>query len=1143
MLVSSVTCGNCGADCPEKGRFCPHCGTALYLICSHCGQKNTQSLAHCSHCNAALQSKNPERWKKPVVDSGRPLERRQLTIMFTDLVDSTGLADSMDPEDFLALIEAHRTIAVAPIMRLGGVVARYLGDGMLVLFGYPEAHEDNPERAVRAGLEVARATTEMNQRWVGEGKGRIGVRVGIHTGIVVVGDVLKADVQELMAVFGNTPSIASRLQALAQPNSVVLSSATKALLPEAIRCESRGNVTLKGLKRPIEIFSALEVREGEGDRRPAGRVLPFVNRDQELATIRQHWAAARRGEGGYLTIEGEPGIGKSRLIRAVQERIVTQPSRWLITRTSPYAANTDFFAFSELCRRLLAPDVADADPKAAYDAFKTTLKSQGLDDANLTIGLARLIGIDIPEDATATPLQPERARELTLAAITAWLQHEAQKQPLVLVIEDLHWADASSLEAIDRLKPTLPNHPLLLICATRTSSTGVREDVPGSTDGAPESLDEVKMAPSLEAAQARPANGTGTGVTVVMLERLRAEPAADLLGHVLRGTELPTESVTTLLERANGVPLYLEELPKPVLEAGGQTQNTPIALPATLRDSLMAQLDRMGEAKAVAQTAAVLGHSFERPLLERVWESDPQSLDAGLKVLASAALIQPETEMLPPSYGFRHALLAEIAYESLLRDERRRIHKRTAGILAAHFRPLVEIRPDLLARHHEAAGNYQEACDCWLMAGKVAARRSANVEALGHLEKAEALITLQSRSTPSKDLDQQRLDLKMAQGPVMVALSGWAAPEVEEIFRTVIDISKSMKLGQRRQIDAIGGLFNVFLLRGDLTQARIVARQLEMMTADGANEDLKARLHRWLGICDFFHGDFCSAVSRMEASIALSDFEDQTRHTEVTGTNPNIIAQSISAWGHWFLGDDIKSDRVIRSTIDIARSAGHPFSLCYALSIASSVYQCQNQHSKSLICAEEVLRLSNENAFPYWSAWAKIVTGWGYGVEGNTREGLRLIATGLEDYRKTGAAQMRGYALCLMAETHKHAGQWKDVVTKAKQAIHELDQGSVTFYGSEAYRLLGEARARLQLSQRPPKRSFVRSFRIAKKCKAPSLFLKTFRSMSEVQPAEWDHGPLLANLSSILSEIERSAPSVDLLPLRKRFRPGDSEAH
>ncbi len=249
MAENYDCCGLCGASDTGPGRYCSHCGAALYAACSRCGQRNARSREQCSGCGEGLPKGGETADSQLDLANGRPLERRQLTIMFTDLVDSTGLADSMDPEDFRALIEAHRTIAVAPILRYGGVVARYLGDGMLVLFGYPEAHEDDPDRAVRAGLEVASATESMNARWVGEGKGRIAVRVGVHTGIVVIGDVLKADVQEMMAVFGNAPSIASRLQTLAKPNSVVLSGATKELLPPSILCETRGHTNLKGIKR------------------------------------------------------------------------------------------------------------------------------------------------------------------------------------------------------------------------------------------------------------------------------------------------------------------------------------------------------------------------------------------------------------------------------------------------------------------------------------------------------------------------------------------------------------------------------------------------------------------------------------------------------------------------------------------------------------------------------------------------------------------------------------------------------------------------------------------------------------------------------------------------------------------------------
>ncbi len=1125
MLVSSVTCGNCGADCPEKGRFCPHCGTALYLICSHCGQKNTQSLAHCSHCNAALQSKNPERWKKPVVDSGRPLERRQLTIMFTDLVDSTGLADSMDPEDFLALIEAHRTIAVAPIMHLGGVVARYLGDGMLVLFGYPEAHEDDPERAVRAGLEVARRTTEMNQRWVGEGKGRIAVRIGIHTGIVVVGDVLKADVQELMAVFGNTPSIASRLQGLAQPNSVVLSSATKALLPEAIRCESRGNVTLKGLRRPIEIFSALEVREGEGDRRPAGRVLPFVNREQELATIRQHWAAAKGSAGSCLTIQGEPGIGKSRLIRAVQERIVTQPSRWLITRTSPYATNTDFFAFSELFRRLLMPDVAGADRDVDYDSLRATLKRQDLEDANLTIGLARLIGIDIPEDATATPLQPERARELTLAAITSWLQHESQKQPLVLVIEDLHWADASTLEAIDRLKPTLPNHPLLLLSTTRsaarTSLTGARGDGPNTADETSVLPEVLKEAPESETAKASAASTVGN---VILLERLRAELAADLLGHVLQGVDLPKESVTTLLERANGVPLYLEELPKPVLEAGGQTQNNPIALPTTLRDSLMAQLDRMGEAKAVAQTAAVLGHSFERPLLEHVWEGDAQVLQSGLDMLADASVIRLERD----NYRFRHALLAEISYDSLLRDDRRRIHRRTAEILARHFMPLAETRPDILARHHSLAGNHGEAFSCWMRAGQAAARRSANVEALEHFKCADGAQNLIETRMDNKHADRS-LALHMARAPVLIALFGWSAPEVEIAYRRALESTTN-----NDTIFSIQrGLCNVFQLRGDLRRAEDLTKRLHNIAKQAGDKDKLLETHRIVGLNSLLSADLVRAKESLLAAIRLYDSSRHAKLAFVHGTNPAVVAYSLYGWTEWFLGDLVESREASEKALAIAEASNHPFSIAYALCLGASLNQCRGDPVATLERSKRARDLSLEQGFAYWKAWSGLTEGWAMALLGSHRAGFDLVKHSLSAYRANGSAQMYGYGLYLLADVCLHAGYYEQSMSFAEDAIIEAKRCSIRFFLSEAYRLLGEAMLCSQAGgSRSIEKTLIRSLREAKRNDMPMLRLRSSVSLLRQTKTERVAGVVMADARSMLRRLDEFVHEPELVDLK-----------
>ena len=1077
------------------------------------------------------------------------MERRQLTIMFTDLVNSTGLADCMDPEDFRALIEAHRTVAVAPIMRYGGVVARYLGDGMLVLFGYPEAHEDSPDRAVRAGLEVVEATKKMNARWVGEGRGRIAVRIGIHTGIVVVGDVLKADVQEMMAVFGNAPSISARLQALATANSVVLSGSTKNLLPPSVRCETRGNTILKGMSRPVEIFTAVEVREG-GERRPAGRVLPFVNREGELAQIRRAWAAVRKGEGQHLQIEGEAGIGKSRLVRAVRERIVTQPSRWLMTRTSPYATNTDFFVFFELFQQILrGDDSRDDDAETPFDRLKRTLSEQGHGSQDIAIGFANLLGITIPEEATSSPLQPDRARELTLAAITAWLRHEAEKHPLVLAIEDLHWADASSLETIDRLKQTLQKTPTLLLTTTRsagaagTSLTGGAVDTSSIGDATPAQPGDAvpPQTPRAKAettageartvmpAQASPAGAAGT---LVYLERLRPGYAEDLLEHVLQGVDLPKAAVTTLLERANGVPLYLEELPKPVLEGGGSTGGAPITLPATLRDSLMAQLDRMGEAKMVAQTAAVLGDGFERPLLEHVWEGDRQSLETGLTTLTDASLIMQDSESA--TCGFRHALLAEIAYDSLLRDDRRRIHQKTADALVDYFQSLSEGRPELIARHHEAAGNHEEAFQCWLTAGNAAAKRSANAEALGHLKNAEAMLA-EMQYEGLVELEANWLALYLARGPALIALHGWSAVEVEKTYQAAFRLAESLQIQNRDLFDAWRGLLNVYLLRGDLSEAEKAAVRLSEMVESLKDGDLRLSWHRSAGLCDFLAARFDNAIHHMEAPRRTDDPVQQARDLAAQGTVPSVIACSIMSWSHCLRGEEEAADQALSEALDTAKRVEHPFSQCYALCLGSSVAQSQNRPKLSLGRADEAITLSIEHGFAYWKAWGTIVKGWSIAELGNTGEGIQLLEDGIEQYKATDAAQMLGYSLSLLAEAWLCAGRFDDARSTAEAALREMDRTGIVFYQPEACRLLAEACCRRDGLRSRSLAYFNKALRLSERQASLPLFCRAHHSLLTFGSTDRLERSVVTRGRAMLRRVEASGSPAALAVARKNL--------
>ena len=1043
--------------------------------------------------------------------AGRPLERRQLTIMFTDLVNSTALSDSMDPEDFRVLIEAHRTVAADPIKRYDGVVARYLGDGMLIYFGYPEAHEDDPDRAVRAGLEIVDATKAMNERWVGEGQGKIAVRIGIHTGIVVVGDVIKKDVQEPMAVFGNPPSMAARLQALANPNSVVLSEATKVLLRPTVRCLPRGQTILKGISKPVEIYMASET-EGRsiGDPLSDSRknVIPFVNREKELAALRLGWVSAKRGEGKAFLLAGDPGIGKSRLIRAIEERVVAKPYRWLTARTSPYATNSDFFAFSELFHLLLQPADPARSEAEGYTLLKSVLVEQGVADPNNWLGFAHLLGIEIPEEATPSSLQPERLRDLTLGAIVAWLQQHAAKEPLVLVIEDLHWADASTLEVIKLLLGKIASCSTLLVMSSR-------ED--GVLD---EGEDRVEPIP---------------------INRLPPDYAKTLLNHVVHDANLPETAVDTLLERAAGVPLFLEELPKPVLEGGGVRSASPsqggdpITLPATLRDSLMAQLDRMGMGKSVAQTGAVLGHSFDEALLRRVFNgSSLQQMEDGLEALTDAGLLTRHGTSPDATYSFKHALLAEIAYDSLLRVERRQIHRRTADALVAHFPTLTESRPELIAHHYAAARDASVAFDYWMKAGKAAARRSANTEAIGHLRSAEAeLETLKASGV--KDLDEQWLQLYMARAPILSALLGWAAPQVEKTFRAILDLAESLQDKQQDEFNAWAGLCNVYMLRGDLGDANGAIEKMHSIAKKQDQSQLVQRWHRISGLCDFLAARFESSKKHYDATFVSIESDHSKSRTNTGGVNPDVIGYSIKAWSHWFLGESEKANEASLMALTIAEKLKHPFSMGYACCLAASLAQCRGQASVAKKRAEAAIELSLEYNFPYWLAWARILKGWALTNLEDPIEGIAILKDGLIGYESANAAQMRGYSLCLLAQGYQNTGQWKDAIDTANEAIAEIERTGINFYLSAAYRILGEALARVETSKSIPIHMLVKALRVSEAQGSIPLSLQASYSLIRQTDRALVRKVLVKRANTMLESAGADCSPSDIKAVREKF--------
>ena len=1105
-----MNCEACGSRCRDDWRFCAFCGVLLRVVCPGCGALNAASRDVCWDCSAPLPA-SPEANQGPLTP-GRPLERRQLTIMFSDLVNSTALSDRLDPEDFRALIEAHRTAAAAPIRRYGGVVARYLGDGMLIYFGYPEAHEDDPDRAVRAGLEIVAATKALNASWIGEGRGKIAVRIGIHTGIVVVGDVIKRDVEEPMAVFGNPPSLAARLQAVAEPNSVVLSGATKALLRPTVHCEPRGQTALKGIAKPVEIFVASSA-EGRsiGDRSAdrGRKVLPFVDREMELSALRLGWGTARAGEGKAFLLAGDPGIGKSRLIRVLKEQVISEPSRWLVARTSPYAANSDFFAFSEMFREQLRPD-QPADGKAdAFALLQAVLAGQGLSEVDHVFGFANLLGLAIPETAAPHHPQPERLRDLTLGAITAWLERQSRDEPLVLVIEDLHWADASTLEVIRLLLKKLGALRMLLVMSSRQ----------------PEMLGDVDQ----------------DLVRTLTIERLAPDHAKTLLDHVVHGAGLSSASVATLLQRAAGVPLFIEELPKPVIEGGGRSglpgqSGDAAPLPATLRDSLMAQLDRMGEGKSVAQTGAVLGHSFDEPLMRRVYGGGLAQMEAGLDALTEAGLLTRQGGSPEATYVFKHALLAEIAYDSILRQDCRQIHRRTADALIAHFPTLAETRPELIARHYAAANDAVIAFDYWMKAGKAAARRSANTEAIGHLRSAEAELD-RSKTLGVQGKNERWLSLLKARAPVQIALLGWAADNVEETYQKALSLSRLPAFDYQEEFNAWAGLSNVYLLRGQLSKAEEATGRMEQLVLRHQNHDQLLKWRRGRGLCEFLAGRFHQADGHFREFISLEEKVDTSDRLSSDGLDPLVNAYSIQAWSLWFIGNAGKSDHANVTSIQIAEKLDHPFSLCYALCISASISQCQRQYLKSLDQSNIALDLAHEHAFSYWKSWASIVRGWSLVHLDQFDAGLSLLREGLRQYEDCGSAQMRGYALSLLAEANLQARKLDEAIEMADAAIAEADKTGIAFYKAEACRLKAEALLGIDGDSAPPVRLLLRALRLAEE--QTSLTLSTNIASILLRNARRVRLRLALDkrVARILSKAERTCDALDLKRARERLNP------
>ena len=674
-------------------------------------------------------------------------ERRQVTVMFSDLVGSTARSARMDPEDLREVISGYQKCVAETVRRFDGFVAKYMGDGVLIYFGYPQAHEDDPERAVRAGLELVVAITTLRAPV------SLQTRVGIGTGLVVVGDLIGSGASQEQTIVGETPNLAARLQGIAEPNSVVIADGTRRLLGNLFELEDLGAKDLKGIAQPVRAFAALRASSAEGrfEALHGSGLTDLVGREEELELLLRRWSRAKSGEGQVVLLSGEAGIGKSRLTAALLERLASEPHTRLRYFCSPQHTDSAFYPIIGQMERA-AGLAHDDTPKAKLDKLDALLAHTSTNKQDATL-FAEMLSLPNDGRYLVLDLPPQQRRQKTLEALTAQLVGLASQQPVLMIFEDAHWTDPTSLEAFGR------------------------------------SVDRIKTLPALLIMTFRPEfNAPWVGqphVTSLTLNRLGERDAATIIERLVGNKELPADVMAEIVERTDGIPLFVEEMTKAVLEAEseGEARRTAaavpspaLAVPASLHASLMARLDRLGPAKEVAQIGAAIGREFSHALLALVVTKPEAELSSALDRLMEAGLLFRQG--LPPhaTYLFKHALVQDAAYGTLLREPRRALHARIADTLESQFTEIAESQPELLARHCTEAGLIEKAAGLRGKAGQRSLARSALIEAVEQFRRALDLIAT-SPSTP--ELRREQIRLQVALANALMHVKGHAAPETK----------------------------------------------------------------------------------------------------------------------------------------------------------------------------------------------------------------------------------------------------------------------------------------------------------------------------------------------------------------------------
>ena len=938
-------------------------------------------------------------------------ERRQVTVLFCDLVGSTALSSAIDPEPMGALIRRYQDAAATAIGRFGGFVAKFMGDGVLAYFGFPRAFEDAAERAVRAAIGTLAEVGGIPRP---DGT-RLQARIGIATGLVVVGEILGTGSAQERSIVGETPNLAARLQSLAAPDTILIGPATRHLLGGVFDLEPIGEQELKGFARRVPVWRV----RGEASVASrfaairAGSNAPLIGRAHELGLLLDRWRLTCQGEGQIVTIVGEPGIGKSRLIEALQEALIAEPHARVYLQCSPYHSDSALYPVIQHLGRAAGFAATDL-PSVRTEKLNVLFAERAASDAAALPLLAELLAI--PASATPQFLTPAQRRAATIALLVSEIVRLGETNPVLLVLEDAHWIDATTLEFMTRLADSIGPVRFFAVATARPEFTP----------------------PWL----ARP------HATLVTLGRLDRVECAQLVAGVAASRGLSAKTVAAIVDRTDGVPLFVEELTKSMLEAVGEES---AAVPPTLKDSLMARLDRLGEAREVAQIASVIGRQFTFALLDAIAPQGGAGLEAALTRLSTAGIVFPDGHGQERSYSFKHALVRDTAYESLLLSRRREWHERVARALEERSPETAADEPDLLAHHFGAAGLGLTACDYRMRAGDQAIRRSAYNEAIAHFS---AGLKIAETLPDAADGKRLHLNFLLKLGPALMAVHGMQSAEVEHAYRRAAEIGESLS-DVTALYKAKWGLWLNANVRQKTALARDRANELVDLARRSNDGDLLLEGYHCSWSTAFYRGDVAATLNLGRKGVETYDI-NRHRHLghAFGGHDPGVCAHSLSAVSLELMSDRELAKESIARALALAEAVDQPNSLAYALYNSAMCYQLVKDGEATFTAAQRAAALAEKFGLLPYRAGSVLLMAWATALGSGVGEAAQVIASEID--KATEAGQFPQYYLGLAGEVLLAAGRSTEGLALLDRAIAAIDEPGVGFYLPEIHRLRGE---------------------------------------------------------------------------------------